>query len=97
MRVLIFCPEWEILYDKCREIYEKLKSMDINDGIKVELLDVPELAHLNIVKSENGLITLPQVLVLGDNKTVVLSIDRLTIAKEDVEKLVQTIASCRSR
>ncbi len=77
MRVLVFCPDWELLAHKCSDIVTRLEQL----RLRVEKRDMPSLNDLRLVKVEDGLVQLPQIIVLQNEDPV------LIITREDLEKM----------
>ncbi|GEM_PF-6860467 len=86
MRVIAFCPEWELLASKCFEIVSRLRSL----RVEVDVRDVPSLGDLKFLKIENGLVRLPQI-VVARNDHPVLVLGRDDIEHLSVEELVRRI------
>ncbi len=87
-RILIFCPTWELLYDKCLKIYEKLRDLDISN---VEILHSVYLEYLKFLNIQDLTIRLPQIVIIIDS--TVFRFLRDDIDTNDVDTIVNKILS----
>ncbi len=78
-KVLIICPEWEVLHDKCIAIANSLR-----EKVDTDLITEITLNILKYIKVDDGLVILPQICVLKDNASILIltreEIDRLDIS-----------------
>lgn len=84
-KVLVICPDWEILYDKCKIITNKLM-----DKVDTSLITDMTLNLLKYINVNEGLVILPQICILKNNtRTRILT--REEIATIDTDKLIEDI------
>ena len=70
VRIVIVCPDWEVLSRKCIELAEQLAR----EGVSVELVRDVTVELTRFLQVRDGLVQLPQVVVLKqDSLTLVLT------------------------
>ncbi len=82
----MFCPEWEVLYEKCLSIINRLQSFSIDCELKTTIT----INDLRILETYDSMVKVPQIVILEDSK-IVRRISRDVIESSDVEELVKNI------
>ncbi len=86
MRIILFCPEWEVLYEKCVKIFEKLRTYYSN----VFLINNLSVNDIRLVEVYECIVKLPQIVVTDDSK-IIGRLSRDSISELDVDDIVRLI------
>ncbi len=87
-KVLVFCPEWEVLRDKCELLVNRLRDLNID----VEIFSELKLEHCRYVIIRDQIIKLPQVVLL-ENGRIVKILDRDFLDSHNISDIISMLIS----
>lgn len=91
MKIIVFCPEWEVLYEKCVSIIDRLRSLSID----CELRTTITISDLKLLETYESIVKVPQIIILEDSK-IVKRLSRDVIESNNVDNLVKLIVEYSS-